>query len=375
MTDKEIREIRRRFRPDKSNIISLKGCVVNGEKTIISQFSQSIAQTSTEESEKILAVMKKSLSGAYGVNLLDLEYGAVQAMESEHHKMLLALRDSKLKDDELLTRFYEAVIESVSFESNFAILLVHDTYDVFSYTEDGEKESDSSTQFSYIVCSICPVKELNTGLFFREYDGTFRTFDKYSILSNPDLGFMFPTFDNRASNIYNVLFYTRDTADVHPNFVENIFGVQVPVSAQEKKENFDTCLKETLEDDCDFEVMKTVHDHVSVMVQEHKLAKIEEPLMLSKKTFREVLENCDVDEEKIERFSDRFDEQFGENAEISPKSIVDVKKFELVTPDVQIKVNPERTDLVSTQVIDGVRYMMIKANTGVEVNGINIDIK
>ena len=121
--------------------------------------------------------------------------------------------------------------------------------------------------------------------------------------------------------------------------------------------------------------MKTVHDHVSVMVQEHKLAKIEEPLMLSKKTFREVLENCDVDEEKIERFSDRFDEQFGENAEISPKSIVDVKKFELVTPDVQIKVNPERTDLVSTQVIDGVRYIMIKANTGVEVNGINIDIK
>ena len=89
----------------------------------------------------------------------------------------------------------------------------------------------------------------------------------------------------------------------------------------------------------------------------------------------EIVAICDVDEEKIEKFSDRFDEQFGENAEISPKSIVDVKKFELVTPDVQIKVNPERTDLVSTQVIDGVRYIMIKANTGVEVNGINIDIK
>ena len=57
MTDKEIREIRRRFRPDKNNMVSLKGCMVNGEKTIISQFSQSIAQTSTEESEKILSVM------------------------------------------------------------------------------------------------------------------------------------------------------------------------------------------------------------------------------------------------------------------------------------------------------------------------------
>lgn len=375
MTDKEIREIRRRFRPDKNNIISLKGCIVNSEKTIISQFSQSIAQSAGGESEKLLSVMRKSLSGSAGINLHDLEYSAREAMESEQHKMLLALRDSQLKDDELLNSFYETVIQSVSFEGNFAILLVHDTYDVFYYTEDGEKEEDATTQFSYIVCSICPVKELKAGLYFREYDGSFREFDNYSVLSNPDLGFMFPTFDDRATNIYNVLFYTRDSSDVHPAFVENIFGVDVPVSSQEKKDNLGSCLKETLEDECDFEVMKTVHDHVSVMVQEHKLAKVEEPLLLSKETFREVLETCGVDEERVVSFEDKFDEQFGEDAEIPPKAVVNLKKFELITPDVQIKVNPERTDLVSTQVIDGVRYIMIKANTGVEVNGVNIDIK
>ncbi len=374
MTDKEIREIRRRFRPDKNNIISLKGCMVNSEKTIISQFSQSIAQSAGGESEKLLSVMRKSLSGSAGINLHDLEYSAREAMESEQHKMLMALRDSELKDEELLTRFYETVIQSVSFEGNFAILLIHDTYDVFYFTEDGEKEEDSATQFSYIVCSICPVKDLKTGLYFREYDGSFREFDNYSVLSNPDLGFMFPTFDDRASNIYNVLFYTRDSADVHPVFVENIFGVDVPASSQEQKDGFGSCIKETLEDECDFEVMKTVHDHVNVMVQEHKLAKIEEPLRLTKETFREVFEECGVDEEKVVSFEDKFDKQFGENAEIPPKSIVNTSKFELVTPDVQIKINPERTDLVSTQVIDGVRYIMIKANTGVEVNGVNIDI-
>ncbi len=374
MTDKELREIRRRFHPDKNNILSLKGCMVNSEKTIVSQFSQSVAQCSTEESEKILSVMRKSLSGSLGTNLLDLEFGAMQAMESEKHKLLMALRDSQLKDEDLLTAFYEKVIESVSFEGNFAILLIYDTYDVFSYSESGEKE-DSSSQFSYIVCSVCPVKELNTGLYFREYDGTFRTFEKYSMLSNPDLGFMFPSFDDRSSNIYNALYYTRDTSDVHPDFIENIFGVDIPSSAAEKKDNFGSCLKETLEDECDFEVMKTVHDYVSVMVREHKDAKEEEPLMLSKGTFKEVFRHCGVDEDRVENFGNKFDEQFGENAEIPPKSIVDVKKFELVTPDVQIKVNPERTDLVSTQIIDGVRYIMIRANAGVEVNGVNVDIK
>lgn len=374
MTDKEIREIRRRFRPDKNNIISVKGCMVNGEKVIVSNFSQSVQTCSTEESEKILGIMKKSLSGSLGTNLHSLEYGAMQASESEEHKMLLSLRDTKLKDEDLLSAFYQKVIDSVSFEGNFAILLIHDTYDVFSYSDDGEKE-DSCDQFSYIVCSICPLKELNTGLYFREYDGTFRTFDKYSMLSNPDIGFMFPTFDDRTTNIYNVLFYTRDTADVHPNFIENIFGTAVPVSAEEQKDSFSACLTESLAEDCDFNVMKGVHEYVGAMVEEHKAEKIEEPLLLSKSSFKEIFNHCKVDEDIIEDFEKSFDEHFGENAQIPPKAIIDTKKFELVTPDVQIKVNPERTDLVSTQVIDGVRYIMIRANTGVEVNGVNIDIK
>ncbi len=374
MTDKEIREIRRRFRPDKNNIISVKGCVVNGEKKIVSQFSQSVVQCPSEESEKLLGVMKKSLSGSLGINLLDIEYSAQEVAVSPQHQMLMALRDSHLKDEDLLANFYETVIESVSFEGSFAILLVHDTYDVFEYSESTGEKEESFSQFSYIVCSICPIKDLNAGLYFREYDNSFRIMDNYPILVNPDLGFMFPAFDDRASNIYNVLFYTRDTADVHPAFVENVFGVGAPASSHEKQENLGSCLKETLEEDCDFEVMKTVHDHVNVMVQEHKIAKVQEPLLLSKETFREVLESCGVDEEKVVNFEDKFDEHFGRDAEIPPKSIVNLKKFELVTPDVQIKINPERTDLVTTQVIDGVKYIMIKANTGVEVNGINIDI-
>ena len=186
---------------------------------------------------------------------------------------------------------------------------------------------------------------------------------------------MFPTFDNRSTNIYNTLYYTKNVADVHPEFIDNIFGLPLPMSATEQKDSFDACLKETLAEECDFEVVRSVHDQISEMVQEHKDQKQEEPLKLSKKELKNVLEYCGIEEEKVEEFGEKFDEQFGKNAEISPKSIVDVKKFEVVTPDVSIKVNPERTDLVSTQVINGVRYIMIRANEGVEVNGVNISIK
>lgn len=333
-----------------------------------------MATCSNEESEKILSIMKKSLSGSLGTNLIDIDFGQKQILEGDEHKLLMALRDSKLKDENAENEFYQRVIKSTDLEDNFVILLATDAYDVFTYTKDGEKE-DSNSVFSYIICSICPVKPLNTGLYFREADSSFRAFDAHSMLSNPEIGFMFPAFDDRAANIYNALYYTRDISNIHSAFIERIFNTDLPMSAAEQKDGFDSCLKETLDEECDFEVMRSVHSQISDMVKEHKDTKQEEPLKLTKSEFTTVLECCGIDGEKVNKFGNKFEEQFGKNAEIAPKSIVDVKKFEVNTPDISIKVNPDRTDLVSTQIINGVKYILIKANEGVEVNGVNIDIK
>lgn len=374
MNEKELREIRRRFRPDKSNILKIRGCLVNSEKVIVSNFSQPMATCSQEEGEKLLAIMKKSLSGGLGTNLLDLEFGAKQTTESEEHHLLMELKKSNLENEEALMRFYQKVIESVHFEGSFVILLGADNYDVFSYSSDGEK-ADSSEMFSYFVCSVCPVKPLNAGLYFRQFDNSFRSIEEHAMLSAPELGFMFPAFDNRSANIYGTLYYTKDISNVHAEFVNNIFGLEPPMSAHGQKDEFQNCLKEALEDECDFSVVRSVHNQIAEMVEEHKNSKEEEPLRLSKQTFKTVLEYSGIDGDRVEEFGNKFEESFGKNAQITPKSIVDVKKFELTTPDVSIKVNPDRTDLVTTQTINGVKYILIRASEGVEVNGINVDIK
>ena len=374
MTDKELREIRRRFRPEKNNILNIRGCIVNADRTDFLKFNQPIAASSVEESEKLLGIMKKAISGGIGTNLLNIEFASRQPAEDEHHKLLMALRSSELRDEGLLVTFYKAVAESVKIEGGFAILLAEDKYDVFSYSADGEKD-ESSEVFNYIICCVCPIKPLNTGLYFREYDSTFRSFDPHAMLAAPELGFMFPCFDDRSTNIYNALFYTRDVSDSHPEFISNIFNVEKIQSSTEQKENFSSCLKETLNEDCDFEVMRSVHGQIIEMVKEHKDSKTPEPLTLSKEKLKTVLEYCGASAQKVEQFGNKFEEQFGKEKEITPKAIVDVKKFEVVTPDVSIKVNPERTDLDSTQIINGVKYILIKASDGVEVNGMSVDIK
>lgn len=373
MNDKEIREIRRRFRPNKSNITNIKGYVINREKQVAAIINQSLINTISDDCEKLLSVLKKVLSGTKGANLYDLEYTAQQVMESPEHKLLMDMRDSNLSNDDAVNYFISKVIENVFFDGEYIILLASDNYDVFSYDENGDKKEESDSVFSYIVCAVCPIKESKPSLYYSNFDNTFRTTDNHHLIANPEFGFMFPCFDDRATNIYKVQFYTKDVKSNHENFINSIFNVSCPKPAPEQKECFSNCLSETLQEDCSFELIKNIHDHVSEMVQIHSEANEDEPLTLTKSSFKTVLQESGIAEEKIEVFETKFEEEFGSNAEIIPSTIVDVKKLEVSTPYISIKVDPSRSDLISTEIINGSRYILIRANDNIEINGVTID--
>jgi hypothetical protein len=120
--------------------------------------------------------------------------------------------------------------------------------------------------------------------------------------------------------------------------------------------------------------VQTVHDQLCQRIELHKEAKVPEALMVSKADVKEVLSSCGVSEEHLAKFSVDYDETFGFEADLHPKNIIDNKRFEIKTPDVSIKVAPDRTDLIETRVIGGVKYLLINAEENVEVNGVNIHI-
>ena len=374
MTERELREIKRRFRPEKSNIPKIVGCIVNGNKQIISKISQSIGLGESIASEKLLAVMKKSLSGSLGTNLTDISFTTKQVSGGEEHKLLMGLLHSRLGDGEILDSFYNKVIESVSFESNYAILLANDVYDVFTRGADGE-ESGSSEVFSYIVCAICPVKNMPESLTFKESDSLFHTVGESAVLASPELGFMFPSFDDRKTNIYNALYYTRSLSESYPDFKRNIFAAEPHMPPKAQKATFNQCLAEVLSEECSFEVIRSVHAQFGEMVESHKESRDPDPLVITKQTVKSVLAGCGIDGEKLEKVDTVFDENFGKGAELVPKNVVAVNKFELEMPEVSIKVAPEHRDIISTQTVNGVKYVMIRVTGGVEVNGININLE
>jgi len=302
-------------------------------------------------------------------------FSTQQVADSDEHRRLMALRDSKLKEVEVRQEFYQSVIDSLDMgDSNYLILLAHDAYDVPHRGKDGEDRADEGdTVFSYIVCCVCPVKGCKMELGYFPGENEFHNCAPSQIVSPPELGFLFPAFDDRAANIYNAIAYASKPDELHQEFLDAIFHTEPPMSAGEQREAFQAALLEGLEGACGLEVVQAVHERLTAKIEEHREAKDPEPLAVSAKDVAAILRDCGGWEEQIAAFCGKCGELFGEDAALSPANLIDSKRFEVKTADASISLDPEHSYLMETRIIDGKKYLLIPAGEGLEVNGMPVD--
>ena len=376
MNQKELNELRRRFRPDRSAISRVYGCYVNGSGEIISYIDSSLGAMPQEESEKYLALLKKALSGALGKNLIDIVFSTRQVADSEEHRLLLGLRDSALGDGGLRQAFYDKVIHALDLEgSNYLILLGHDAYDVPYRGGDDEDQADAGDRvFSYFVCCVCPVKDGKPALGYFPGENEFHSCAPGQIVSQPELGFLFPAFDDRSANLYNALFYARKPEALHQEFIDAVFHTEPPMSAAEQKEAFEGALTESLGDKCSLELVQGVHQELLARLEAHKESGDPEPLALTAGELGRILADCGAGEAQTQTFLEKCGACFGEGAVLAPANLIDSRRFQVKTEDVVLDVDPERGALVETRIIDGRKYILIPADGEVSVNGISVDV-
>ena len=110
MVKQEISEIKKLFTQNNCSITRICGCYVDGEKNKKAQFRQAFLALPEEEMFKYFEILRKTLSGSIGKNLHTLEFPLKAEEEGGTQELLLRLRDSKLKDEELLEQFYQNII-------------------------------------------------------------------------------------------------------------------------------------------------------------------------------------------------------------------------------------------------------------------------
>ena len=378
MNQNELKEIRRRFRPDQDNISRIYGCYVNAAKEIVTRIDMSLGLMEQEETEMYYKILKKALSGTLGRNLIDIEFSTTQVESSDEHRLLQALRTSHLSDESMRELMYERIIETLDFgDESYVILMASDSYDVPYRGGDGEVFDEGSSEvFDYFICCVCPVKDAKAALRYESEERAFRGASTGHVLGAPEIGFMFPSFDDRCANIYNLLYYSRNVSEIHDEFIKGIFNTEsIPLSAVAQKEAFGDSLSFSLGDKCSLEVVQAVHEDIREKLALHKESKEPELPEIYIEDVDDILRKSGVPDEKINFFNEECQKQLGGSDTFNPGNLIETKKFEMVTPEVKITVDPEYAYRIKTGIIDGEKYILIPADGDVAVNGIQVNIE
>lgn len=371
MNKKEIAEIKKQLTQDKCAITRICGCYVDGEKNKKTELREAFLSLPEEEIFKYFNIFRKALSGTIGKNLLNMEFPLKTEEAGGTQEFLMRLKASALKDDALLEEFYDKVIAHYYSVENYLILLIHSVYDVPGKASDNEEMFDSSDEvYEHIQCCICPVSLSKPGLAYNEETNSFTNRVCDRVVDMPDIGFLFPAFTDRSADIHGLLYYSSKPEELRFDFIEPVLGCEVPMTAGGQKETFQTIVEETLGEDCKYEVVKNIHEKLNEMIEEKKDEP--EPLVLDKAEVKRLLEYSGVEEEKLADFEQRYEMTAGEKTQFMATNVANTRQFEIKTPDVVIKVSPDRTDLVQTKTIDGRRCLVIELSNQVEVNGIQV---
>lgn len=428
MNKKEVLELKRRFKKEAATFTRVCGCYVDGNHNKVCKFGNTFLNLEEDEFYKYLEIANKALSGTIGNNLLELKFPIEEEEVGGRQHILMALRASKLEDENLLDTFYDLVIDTYDHAGNYLIVLFHDAYDVMSRTSDNNNLDESEEVYEYLICAICPVDLSKPGLGFLEDEHRIGPRVRDWVVGAVDTAFLFPAFNDRSTDIHSTLFYTKNTKEPHSEFMANGLGCGIERTATEQKMAFHSIVRNVLgaEDEHTDDVLLDLQQNLSDMIDEYAETHDddEDVFLLDKEVVTKLLADSDISEEKAAKIEKSVDEAFGEKppaAEnvIDSKALVQnelrVEKMaledqvgtltvqlnekdealaertsqliekqeeidnyiaETKTYDVVLRVKPEKASQIKSQVINGQKCLVIPMNEDehATINGVNTTV-
>ena len=373
MNRKDISEIKKQLSEDRCCLTRIRGCYVDAEKHIKTELSQTFLSLQEEEMFKYFDILKKTLSGTIGRNLITIEFPLEAEAEGSMHEFLRALVRSRLEDEDLLVRFYQTIIEKYDYMENYYIILVHGVYDIPGKSSDGFEMFDASEEvYEHILCSICPVNLSKAGLCYNVETNAIEDRIRDWIVEMPETGFLFPGFTDRSTNLHEALYYAKKAEKNHAEFAYDLFGTAPPLPPSVQKDSFNAVVEETLGENCSFETVVNIHEKLSEWIENAK--EEPDPVILTKSEVKRVLEESGADEEDLSAFEETYDNAAGKDTTLMAANITNVRTMEIASSEIKVRVSPEQAKVIETRVIDGRKCLVIPLDGEVTVNGVAVRV-
>jgi hypothetical protein len=416
MTKKDLLELKKRYKKESCTVSRLAGCYVDGDKNKVLKFNENFLNLKEEELFKYIEIARKTLTGTIGNNVLELEFPSEEENPGGKQQFLYGLRESNLDNEDLLDRLYDLIIDGFRYVGNYLILVYHDNYDIMTRTSDNQKIDESEEVYEYLLVTICPVALSKAGLGYRKDENRIGARIRDWVVGVPEIGFLFPAFDNRSQDIHAVDYFIRDAKDSHSEFVEDVLGCGPKRTATEQRNTFASIVKraygldEEAGDEALIGIQESFNNRIDTGVEmtDSQIAQV----VLDEATIEEVLKENDIEGESAriikeickEEFSDEIpsvvnlidEKALKENAKEKEKKelVKEVmglrtelketkKELEEVTQgdenknyDIVVRVKPEKATQIKSTVIDGQKCLLIPMNDNenCNVNGVNTTI-
>lgn len=399
MNKKEVLELKNRLKKTGCTFTKMCGCYVNASKEIVVNFNETFLNLEEDEFYKYLEIAKKALSGTVGNNLLEVNFPMEEEEQGGKQQFLMGLRESKLKNEGLLETFYQLIIDNYDYAGNYLILVYHDAYDVMTKTSDNNKLDESEEVYEYILCAICPVTLTKPGLGYLEDVNKIGPRNRDWVVGAPDTGFIFPAFTDRSTDIHSAMFYTKNALEPHKELIEFVLGCSPKATATEQKQTFHNIIKNVINDsEKTTQVIGEIQENLSLIVEEQEATapESEEPVILTSNSVQEILVECGVSEDLVEKIQASYEENFAEEPPVVEHLIdkkilaeneknkatkVLVEQIQVLQErlqesvktnaeefDIVLKVKEEKVSQIKTQLIDGKKCIVIPVEEGEQTN-------
>ncbi len=373
MNKSNVMEIKKILKITENNMPSIDKictCFVNGEKKKLISNTEKFFNLDEEEQFKYIELFKNVLTGAIGKKLINLEYTSDEASKAAQDNIQSA-QVQMFDDDQIRDEFFDKIIDNYEFGENYLIVVGRGVYDVPVKASDGAVLEDETLTYDFMITAICPVHSTKAGLTLDTETGRMISSKQVQIVEAPVNGFLYPAFNDRQTDLHAMLYFTKKPQEDHPELMEALMGNKAPTSSVAQQQIFENIVAAVTDDKADFEVIKTLHENLSDMVD--RAGMDTQDKKLTKDDIKDILKEAGVDDEKLTDF-DHVYEKAGGNADtdFTPQNLMTIDKFNIKAPDVEIKIKPDRTGLVQKKRVDGRNCIVITLEGDIELNGIQV---
>lgn len=369
MNKKEIAEIKKILKKTENCAVSrIAVCYVSGDHEIISKNKSAFLSLEEEEAFKYCDLFTKGLSGAPNKNQINLSF-PLKSNTEIGKDFLYKLLKSQAMDDGLLDTLYDKIINTYYCEGNYAILVAYGDYDVPGKTTDGATLDDGSVDvYSFLQILLCPVSQTKPGLAFSEKDDRFIDSPQEWMIQKPETGVLYPSFNDRATDLNECLYFQKKPAEPHEEIIEEILGCEVPTEPDSQASLFTNAVEQALGDACTVEDIMQVQENVAAFQAEKEANG--ETAEITQTDMKRLFNNTDASNDDVEAVVKSV---YEDDPQIQASNCV-ANKTVVQTNGVTITATPEYAKLIETKMIDGVPCVVIPASIGeMTVNGIKVN--